>query len=462
MESRMQIQLSARATRLTSAVSLAGGVLAAGCTLSNTTSGGAEGIEPSGILPGPSQEAVERWLTPGDNLLAALVEIDELDSDRVQPSNNWLLGVAYSELGAYASAAVSYQPGSVPYREETMQCENSVLPDAVEIICDALQGETQRIAFIDDVPHFAQHRVLGRKILQCARDAGFEFLALDALEEEASALRERGYVSRTQSGLFVRDPQFAGLIEDAVQLGFNPITFPVPDTCGPECTPVQAFSASSEQRATLLLEQTLDIDPEAKLLVWAGAGQAFKQPWGNTPPFIESLAYHLFDKTGFDPFSVIQATVEPGTDLGPAVETGIHLAIGPTNGSCAGSYSPPSATGEALYNAVAFHVPPSGSGTGSDPERWEWLHTPEDQRMAITPECAICAPAERLLVQAFPAGVDISDRVPKDQALCQAGVSCQLSLPAGDYQLVVWSETAQLTTAQVTLATGSSIPVSMN
>jgi len=431
-----------------------------GCTLSNTSSGGAEGLEPRDvILPGPSQESLALWLEPGDNPLAALKEIDENDSDRVAPSNNWLLGIAYSELGAYASAAISYQPASIPYGEETDQCEDSMLDDAVEVICDALQGETQRIAFIDDSPHFAQHRVLGRKILQCARDAGFEFLALDALAEDAAALKERGYVSRSQSGVFVREPQFAGLIEDALQMGFNPITYPVPDTCGPSCTPVQAFSASSEQRATLLLEQTLDIDPEAKLLVWAGAGQAFKQPWGATPPFIESLAYHLFDKTGFDPFSIIQNTLAPNTDLGSPAASGIYLAIGPLNGSCAGSYSPPSATGEALYNAVAFHVPPQGAGTSSDPERWEWLHTPAEERMAVTPECAACAPEERLLVQAFPAGVDIADRVPKDQAICQAGQSCQLSLRAGDYQVVVWTETAQLTSTQVTLSAGSSVPV---
>jgi hypothetical protein len=455
----MHPQQHCRATKLILAMSLSGGILAMSCTLSNTTSGGAEGIERDVFLPGPSEESLALWLEPGDNPLAALVELDELDSDRVAPQDNWLLGVAYSELGAYASAAVSYQPGSVPYREETDQCENSMLTDAVEVICDALQGDTQRIAFIDDTPHFAHHRVLGRKILQCARDAGFEFLALDALAEDAAALRERGYVSRTESGVFVREPQFAGFIEDALEMGFNPITYPVPDTCGPACTPVQAFSANSEQRATLLLEQTLDVAPDAKLLVWAGAGQAFKQPWGATQPFIESLAFHLYDKTGFDPFSIIQSTLAPNTDLGPPAQSGIYLAIGPLNGSCAGSYSPPSATGEALYNAVAFHVPPQGAGTSSDPERWEWLHTPAEERMAVTPECAACAPNERLLVQAFPAGVDISDRVPKDQALCQAGQSCQLSLAAGDYQLVVWTETAQLTSTQVTLSAGSSVPV---
>lgn len=455
----MQTQLYSRPNGLRLVSSLAGGLLAVGCTLSNTSSGGAEGIERGVVLPGPSPESLDLWLEPGDNLLAALTEVNENDSDRVAPRDNWLLGMAYSELGAYASAAVSYQPGSVPYGEETDQCENSVLDDAVQVICDALQGDTQRIAFIDDTPHFAHHRVLGRKILQCARDAGFEFLALEALAEDGAALVQRGFVSRSLSGVYVREPQFAGLIEDALALGFNPISFPVPDTCGSACTPVQAFSANAEEKAELLLAQTLDIDPEAKLLVWAGAGQAFKQPWGSREPFIESVAYHLFEKTGFDPFSIIQNTLGPNTDLGADPESGIYLAIGPNNGSCAGSYSPPSATGEALYNAVALHLPPPGAGTSSDPERWEWLHTPAEERMSVTPECAACAPGERLLVQAFPAGVDITDRVPKDQAICQAGQPCQLSLRAGDYQLVVWTETAQLTSAQVTLSAGSSVPV---
>ena len=443
-------------------LSLVSVALATGCTLSNESSGGAEGLTREVLLSGPSEESLALWFEPGENPLAALVEIDENDSHRLSARDNWLLGLAYSELGAYGSAALAYQPGGAPYVEESMQCEDSMLADAVEVICDALLGETQRIAFIDDIPHFAQHRVLGRKILQCARDAGFEFLAIEALAEEGAALVARGHVSRTESGVYLREPQFAGMVDDALRLGFTPISFPVPDTCGPSCTPVQAFSANSEEKATLLLAQTLDIDPEAKLLVWAGSGQAFKQPWGNSMPFIESLAYQVYDKTGFDPFSVIQNTLPPATDLGPAADSGIYLAIGPLNGSCAGSYSPRSGTGEPLLNAVAFHVPPLGNGAAGDVERWEWLHTPEAERMAVTPECAVCAPDERLLVQAYAGDADIGDRLPADQAICQSGVSCQLSLPAGQYQLVVWSEEARLLATQVTLAAGNSVPVSMN
>ena len=82
--------------------------------------------------------------------------------------------------------------------------------------------------------------------------------------------------------------------------------------------------------------------------------------------------------------------------------------------------------------------------------------------MSVTAQCASCDANERLLVQAFPPGVSVADRVPADQALCTAGVACQLSLPAGDYQLVVWSDEAQLTSTQVTLSASASATVTMN
>jgi hypothetical protein len=99
---------------------------------------------------------------------------------------------------------------------------------------------------------------------------------------------------------------------------------------------------------------------------------------------------------------------------------------------------------------------------GSDALRWQWLHAPPDSRMTVTPECASCAPGERLLVQAFPPGADTAVRVPADQALCAPGAGCELSLPPGDYQLVVWNESEQLTTTQVTLAAGAAATVTMN
>jgi hypothetical protein len=435
---------------------LVAGGLGSACTLSNTSEGGAEGLQVETRQESSTPSSIQAFLEGEDNPLATLVEVEEADA-RVLTGGNWVLGSMLSEVGAYYSAVVKYQPGGDLFVPETEQCEGATLPDAVELICQALLDEGLRFVFIDDTAHFAQHRVLGRRVLECAREAGFEYLAVEALEEEASALVTRGFVSRTLSGPYMREPQLAGLVEEGLRLGFTPVTMPAGEFCT-TCTIIEAFSEYSEAKATSLLAQTADINPDARVLVWTNQGQAFEQPWGPRP-FVNSLAAFVFERTGVDPYTTTQVTVGPNAGFGPESPSGMYLATGPENGSCSGSYSPGSATGLSTHDGVVVHVPPRA---GTDTERWDWLHSPPEERMSVTPECAVCAAGDRLLVQAFPAGVDVADRVASDQALCSSGAPCQLSLPAGDYQLVVWTEEAQLTSAEVSLVAGTSTPISTN
>jgi hypothetical protein len=409
------------------------------CTLSNESSGGAEGLNIETRQEVPSDRSVELFLTPPDNLLAALVEVETEDQD-VLATGNLVVGSVLSEVGAYYSAAINFQPGGTPYVTESMQCEGSVLPDAVDVICADLADGNIQLLFIDETPHFAQHRVAGRRLLECARQAGFEYLVVEALDESAAALAQRGYVSRMASGPYVREPQFAGLIEDGLRLGYTPVGLPAGEFCT-DCTPVEAFSQNAEPKADSLIAQTLGIDPEAKVLVWTGPGQAYEQPWGPRP-FVNSLASYVFSKSGIDPYTLTQVTLEPTASLGPTPASGMYLASGPDNGSCSGSYSPGSATGLSTHDGVIVHIPPRGGAQGSDADRWDWLHAVADQRRTVTANCASCTPGQRLLVQAFPQGVDRTDRVPVDQALCGAGEPCQMVLPSGTYQLVIWNETA--------------------
>ncbi len=438
-----------------------GSLLSLACTVSNDKDGGMEGVVVPERNDRPAAESFALWAAPGDNLLAALAGVEGHDKATVPAPQNFVLGIMLSEAGAYSSAALAFQPNNTPFRAKSMQCMSSTLPDAVTEVCSALAEPDRRVVFIDDSPNFAQDRTLGRKILGCAREAGFEYLVIASLEESGEALQARGYVSRTASGRFLREPQLAGLVEDGLRLGFTPVGLPNSEFCT-ECPLAIALGTDARAQATSLEEQILNADPEAKVLVWAAFGQAYKQPWGQAAPYVNSLASYVYTDTGVEPYSLVQITVDGNTSLGPAAPSGIYLASGPDNGSCSGSYSPRSATGLPTHNGVAFHIAPRSEAGGTDSERWEWLHTAPEERMAVTPECATCAPEQRLLVQAYPAGVDFSDRVPSDQALCQAGVSCQLSLPAGDYQLVVWSEEAQLTSTPVTLAAGASTIVSMN
>lgn len=447
---------------------MAGAWLCAACTLSNTSEGGTEGVERPMGRDNPAPESVAVFVQPGENLLSALGQIEDYDSTAVLPRNSFVLGLALSELGAYRSAALAFQPANTPFPPQTMQCLMRTLPDAVEEICNVIRGGSSedeedtgpQLVFIDDTPHFAQQRRLGREILPCAREAGFEYLVVEALAEGAEALRQRGYVSRSRSGPFVREPQLAGILEDGLALGFTPVALPADELCS-DCTLIEALSQSSEAKADSLIAQTLAVNPEAKVLVWAQSGQAFEQRWGPRP-FVNSLAAVVFSRTEINPYTIVQAVVPPGTDLGPAVPSGMFYASGPVNGSCSGSYSPGSATGLPTHDAVVLHVPPREASTvQGDVPRWEWLHAPEAERMRVTAQCASCAAGERLLVQALPAGIDSRDRVASDQALCLPGSECQLVLPAGSYQLVVWSETTQVGTAEVDLLAATPASVSL-
>ncbi len=450
-----------RARRLARCAPVCVCLLVQACTLSNESSGGTDGE----LLPqrsaGPSPESFALWAEPGENLLAALTAVEESDATTVPAPANSVLGLLLNELGAYNSAALAYQPNNTPYRARSMQCMSSVLPDAVSDVCNILQDPELRLVFIEDMPHFAQHRSLGRKLLECARDAGFERLVLQALEESGAALAQRGHVSRTQSGRFLREPQLAGLVTDALALGFVPVDLPHTELCT-DCPLNLALGADARAQATSLVEELSSAGPEAKVLVWAAQGQAYKEPWGRAQPYVNTLASYVAAETGIDPYSLVQLTVDAGTTLGPPAASGMYLASGPANGSCAGSYSPGTGTGRPTHNGVVFHVAPPFGAAGSDGERWQWLHTAVEEQMSVTPECGACAPGERLLVQAFPDGVDLSDRVPADQALCQAGVPCQLSLPAGQYHLVVWSAAARLGSQSVTLAAGASPSIAAN
>lgn len=457
MKSSRRLYLSSSGSCGASIVGLA---LLSACTVSNTSSGGAEGLDVETRRDAPSARSAELFVSPGDNLLSALDEVEEADED-VLVLNNSVVGAMQNEAGAYYSAVVDFQPAGAAFRNQTMQCMNSTLPDAVEVLCQNLTDEDIQLVFIDETPHLAQHRVLGQRLLQCARDAGFQYLVIQALEEDGAALAARGTVSKTASGPYMREPQLAHLVEEGIELGYTPVRITADPLCA-DCSPIEAFGENVEGAADSLIAQTFDIDPEAKVLAWVGPRQAFEQPFGTRPLFFDSVASHVFEKTGIDPYTLVQLTLDSAASVGPLPASGMYLATGPDNGSCSGSYSPGSATGRSTHDGVVIHVAPPTGSSGSDAERWAWLHTPPENQMSVTPECASCAAGQRLLVQAFPPSVDTADRVPSDQALCSAGAACQLALPPGDYQLVVWSDTAQLATTQVTLAAGTPATVTMN
>lgn len=426
-------------------------LLGTGCTVSNDVIDDPAGNMASNIyMNGPSERSISLWADPGENLLAALTEVEASDKDRVLPVDNRILGDLLGEAGAYFSATTIYTPYNEALQAETMQCETSVLPDAIETLCasfaapreadeDSEAGPIQ-LVLVNELEHVAYQRSLVRKLLGCAWDAGFRYLGVEALEEDDAALEARGYVSRSESGEFAREPQMARLLEEGMGLGYDIVSFPVANPCT-DCRHVQAITQHSEEQAANLVAKTFAIDPEAKVLVLTTARQAYKSLWGATQPYVTSLGAHLWEQSGQEPYSVEQVTVDlPSLQFGasdPNPPSGMYVAAGEVDGRCLGSYAPASPSGRDTIDAAVIHVPPQ-----ADAARWDWLRAPPEERRAVTASCAACQPGERLLVQAYPAGTDRTDRVPLDQALCTAGEPCQLVLPPASYDIAVWTESA--------------------
>jgi hypothetical protein len=177
-------------------------------------------------------------------------------------------------------------------------------------------------------------------------------------------------------------------------------------------------------------------------------------------PFTTSLANWVWTQTQIEPYAIDQVEIDlPALPFGassPTPPSGMYMASGPNNGSCMGQYTPRTENGRGALDAVMVHVPPR-----SDTARWDWLHAPMEERRSLTPSCAACSSGERLLLQAFPAGIDSSDRVATDQALCAAGSECQMVLPPGTYQVEVWSEETRLGTVQADLTSTTSATIAL-
>lgn len=445
--------------RKASCAGLVGVALLATSCASNDVNDDPEGNAAANMYrTGPAEGSFSLWEEPGDNLLAALTEVEDNDAESVLPVDNRVLGHLLGEVGAYFSATAAYTPFAEVLEPQSMVCAGSVLPDAIETLCTVLSeprepdedsvGGPLQFVLVNELQHVAYQRSLVRQLLSCAWDAGFRYLGIEALEEDDAALEARGYVSKAESGVLMREPQMSRLVDEGLSLGYDIVSFGIGarDARG---RLLEQIRENAAQQATNLAAKTVDVDPDAKVLVLTAARQAYKRIWG-IEPYVTSLGKHLWDQTGIEPYSIEQVAVDrPTLQFGASAAnppSGMYTVNWNIDPTCMGSYGQGSPTGESGLDANVIHVPPK-----SDAERWGWLHTPAEERRTITASCAACTAGERLLVQAFPAGIDRMDRVPVDQASCNAGAACQLALPAASYDIVVWRATGEPSVSTVDL-----------
>jgi hypothetical protein len=290
------------------------GALSLGCS---TTTFGPEAEPPSTI--DPSEATVAEYYNPQGNPLQDLLAAEnERRTQGFSAQSNWVSGLWHAELGAFTLAATVYSPLSgSSYGQEPNegQCDAVAdAPDAVEAFCAQLAevepGLEQRDpeagppqwVFVEHQPNLPATRVFGRQVLECAREAGFTHVAIEALQEEGADVTARGHVTRS-SGVLAREPQLARLVERAVELGYEIVNYDVPGRAiGNEYfTDVERYA---ERQADNLLAKTYDQDADAKVLVFTLPYEARKQIWRQQVTRRTSVATLVRQRTGIEPYAV--------------------------------------------------------------------------------------------------------------------------------------------------------------
>lgn len=130
-----------------------------------------------------------------------------------------------------------------------------------------------------------------RSLLPALYQQGFRYLALEALGDDAE-LQRRGYPT-LNSGFYMREPELANLVRDALALGFTVI-------------PYDTTSADREHdQAQNLLRRSRGQDPQAKVVVLAGFGHI-----DESAGLRKSMAVWLKELSGVDPLTVNQTDLE--------------------------------------------------------------------------------------------------------------------------------------------------------
>ena len=286
-------------------------------------------------------------------------------------------------------------------------------PEAPEAaLC--LAAQSHRLVFINESHHVPSHRALGRRVLRCFREAGFTHLAVEDLREPAAALMARGRVRR-DSGFYARDPQLAGLLEDAMRLGFVLVDYEAPPNPKLAATSAARVEERDRIQAERLYSATFAQEPGAKVLGWVGYDHLLVQPLDSDPAGW-SMATHLWKRSGVRPYSVWQLAPQAGTPRPlwvplPEQVTPAFAAL-------------PFDLRRSQVDAVVVHPRPAAGAP-----RRAWLGDGPGFSLQLR------GASSEVLVQLFAPDDDVARVVALDQVLCRT--TCELVLAKGRFRVRV-------------------------
>lgn len=130
------------------------------------------------------------------------------------------------------------------------------------------QAPHYRIVMINEAHHVPQTRLLTLSILKPLWDAGFHYLALEALTNNGGNPMPSGY-PESSTGEYTREPVMAELVREAVKIGYTLVPYEADDRDLSQATVRESTQARN-------LQAFLASHPDAKVLLHAGYSHTAK------------------------------------------------------------------------------------------------------------------------------------------------------------------------------------------
>ena len=373
------------------------------------------------IMAQPSPHALAMEARAGGDPLAPYVELRRHEADYQEPHElrafHDVMATCLSFLGDVEGATEAWAEIAYPKRARGPLLNSSLDDyrpvDAVDLIVE--RAASHNVIMIGEEHVQPQTRCILEPLLERLWDEGYRYLAAETFNDDLEATLDGGY-TRLDTGFYTMDPVFANAVNTAIERGYTLVPYECRTRVeSPPDDPMRGQNHRERTQARHLKERIFDVDPDAKVIVWAGRSHVSEET-GEVPggAILEPMAYQFKELTGIDPFSVyLPAGVAQHT---PEFEFSFYryathhgLVDGPTifvddDGRTFGI------SGDAV---VLFPRPRSIKG------RPDWLVTELGRRMVEIPT-EVIFPESDQVVQAFGVG-DLEHAVPADQVLISPG-----------------------------------------
>lgn len=123
------------------------------------------------------------------------------------------------------------------------------------------QAKKYHFLLINEAHYSSQNREFTRELLKPLWDAGYRYLALEALSHNDKSLTQRGYPIAV-TGYYIQDAVFGNLVRDALKIGYKLIPY--------ETTRESEGTERDSDQAITIYNNTIKKDQIGKVLIHAG------------------------------------------------------------------------------------------------------------------------------------------------------------------------------------------------